>query len=240
MRQHGHEYGADSTMVLLAGSSAGGHLAALAALTPNDPVFQPGFESEDTSVTAAICLGSYYGRVATEEAPPSTPLAYVRGEAPPFFVAHGDLDTLVPVGDARRFVESVRELRGVLLCTPSCAALSTLSTCSTPSASRRSSMRSRPSPPGSGRIRAAETDARSRAVALSAAKRRSTAQLTHALHEDNTWSTSGGCWSSRSSSESESVASAIPAKRGRSPLVDSRTVGDGVSILVYEPESNHA
>ena len=28
-------------------------------------------------------------------------MAYVRAEAPPFFVAHGDLDTLAPVGDAR-------------------------------------------------------------------------------------------------------------------------------------------
>ncbi len=108
VREHGHEYGADPTLVFVAGSSAGGHLAALAALTPNDPAFQPGFESVDTSVAAAIGLGSYYGSTGSEDAPPSSPLAYVRGQAPPFFVAHGDLDTLVPVDDARRFVESLR------------------------------------------------------------------------------------------------------------------------------------
>ena len=33
---------------------------ALAALTPNDPTFQPGFEDADTSVTAAIGLNGYY------------------------------------------------------------------------------------------------------------------------------------------------------------------------------------
>jgi acetyl esterase/lipase len=108
VREHGHEYGADPTMVFVAGSSAGGHLAALAALTPNDPAFQPGFEGEDTSVVAAICLYGYYGSLDTEEALPSSPLAHVRSEAPPFFVAHGDLDTLVLVDDARRFVERLR------------------------------------------------------------------------------------------------------------------------------------
>jgi acetyl esterase/lipase len=112
VREHGNEYGADPTMVFVAGSSAGGHLAALAALTPNDPAFQPGFEGEDTSVVAAVCLNGYYGSLDTDEALPSSPLAYVRREAPPFFVAHGDLDTLVLVEDARRFVERLRSASG--------------------------------------------------------------------------------------------------------------------------------
>src|SRR5512132_1124144 len=38
------------------------HLASLAALTPNDPILQPGFEDADTTVDAAICLYGYYGR----------------------------------------------------------------------------------------------------------------------------------------------------------------------------------
>jgi acetyl esterase/lipase len=108
VRKHGPEYGADPAMVFVAGSSAGGHLAALAALTPNDAEFQPGFERDDTSVAAAVLLGGYYGSAGSGGALPSSPLAYVRAEAPPFFVAHGDLDTLVPVDDARRFVTSLR------------------------------------------------------------------------------------------------------------------------------------
>jgi acetyl esterase/lipase len=76
VREHGHEYGADPTVVFVAGSSAGGHLAALAALTPNDPAFQPGFERADTSVTAAISLYGYYGPLDTIERPPSSPQAF--------------------------------------------------------------------------------------------------------------------------------------------------------------------
>ncbi len=148
VRKHGPEYGADPTLVFLAGSSAGAHLAATAALTPNDPAFQPGFEEEDTSVTAAICLGGYFGSVVSDDALPSSPLDYIREKAPPFFVAHGDLDTLVPVSDARAFVERLRGLRETPSCTRSCAALSTRSTSFIRSASRPSSTRSRPSPPG--------------------------------------------------------------------------------------------
>jgi acetyl esterase/lipase len=106
-REHGHQYGADPAMLFVAGSSAGGHLAALAALTPNDPAFQPGFEHADTSVTAAICLYGYFGPVDTDK-PHSAPQAYVGAHAPPFLVAHGDRDPLVPVGQARRFVQRLR------------------------------------------------------------------------------------------------------------------------------------
>jgi acetyl esterase/lipase len=105
VREHGREYGADPTAVFLAGSSAGGHLASLAAFTPNDPVFQPGFEAADSSVAGAISLYGYYGPVASDW---PSPLAYVKRNAPPFFVVHGDQDTLVIVEDARRFVEKLR------------------------------------------------------------------------------------------------------------------------------------
>jgi acetyl esterase/lipase len=107
VREHGHEYGADPAIVFVAGSSAGGHLASLAALTPNDSAFQPGFEGADTSVTAAICLYGYYGPIASD-GPPSSPLACANTNAPPFFVAHGDQDTAVIVDDARRFVQQLR------------------------------------------------------------------------------------------------------------------------------------
>jgi acetyl esterase/lipase len=109
-REHAHEYGADPAVLLVAGSSAGGHLAAFAALTPNHPAFQPGFERADTSVTAAICLYGYYGGLDAGGRLASSPQAYVRPDAPPFFVAHGDQDTIVLVQDARRFVERLRSV----------------------------------------------------------------------------------------------------------------------------------
>lgn len=108
VREHGHEYGADPAVLFVAGSSAGGYLAASAALTQNDPVFQPGFEGADTSVTAAISLYGYYGEAEADERPPTSPLALVGSDAPPFFVAHGDQDTVVLVEGARLFVERLR------------------------------------------------------------------------------------------------------------------------------------
>jgi acetyl esterase/lipase len=108
VREHGPDYGADPTVVIVAGSSAGGHLAAQAALTPNDPQFQPGFESADTSVSAAVSLYGYYGPLDTDQRPPSSPLAYVGPDAPPFFLAHGDQDTLVLVESARAFADKLR------------------------------------------------------------------------------------------------------------------------------------
>ncbi len=107
MREHGHEYGVDTEVVFVAGTSAGAHLASTAALTANDPAFQPGFEDVDTSVMGAIALNGYYGPIESR-GPSSSPLAYVAANAPPFFVAHGDLDTIVLVEDARAFVEKLR------------------------------------------------------------------------------------------------------------------------------------
>ncbi|WP_020548076.1 alpha/beta hydrolase [Embleya scabrispora] len=109
VREHGHEYGADPSQLFASGSSAGAHLAALAALTPNDPAFQPGFEDVDTTVTAAVCLNGYYGDYYGQ-GPESSPLAYIDADAPPFFIAHGDHDTVVPVDAARRFADALREV----------------------------------------------------------------------------------------------------------------------------------
>ena len=54
IREHIAEYGGDPDYIAITGGSAGGHLTALAALTPNDPEWQPGFEDADTSVQLAI------------------------------------------------------------------------------------------------------------------------------------------------------------------------------------------
>ena len=107
VRAHGHEYGVDPTLLFVAGSSAGAHMASLAALTPNDPAFQPGFEDADTSVTAAaIGLNGWYGNYYGEGGA-SSPLAHVRPDAPPFFIAHGDHDTMAPVEIARHFADTL-------------------------------------------------------------------------------------------------------------------------------------
>jgi acetyl esterase/lipase len=108
VREHGHEYGSDPAMLFVAGSSAGGHLASMAALTANIPAFQPGMEHIDTAVAAGISLSGYYGPLSATHRLPSTPTAYVGPDAPPVFLAHGSGDTLVPVESARNFAERLR------------------------------------------------------------------------------------------------------------------------------------
>jgi acetyl esterase/lipase len=107
-REHGPEYGADPNVVFVAGSSAGGHLASMAALTANDPSLQPGFEDADTSVTAVVSLYGYYSSVGPD-ARKSSPMGYEGRGASPFFAAHPDRDTLVVVEDARQFVDKLRK-----------------------------------------------------------------------------------------------------------------------------------
>jgi acetyl esterase/lipase len=107
VREQGGDYGADVSRVFVAGSSAGAHMAALAALTPDDRRFQPGFEHVGTRVAAAICLYGYYGPLDSGT-PGSSPSDYPAVNAPPFFIAHGDLDVVVRERSARWFAEQLR------------------------------------------------------------------------------------------------------------------------------------
>jgi acetyl esterase/lipase len=134
-REHADEHGADPDFLCVTGGSAGGHLCALVALTANDPEYQPGFEEVDTSMKAAVPFYGVYDftnrngtwhkdtvkrffgpmimKKKLEDDPDAfakaSPLDQVRADRPPFFVIHGDLDTLAPVDDAREFVRLLRE-----------------------------------------------------------------------------------------------------------------------------------
>jgi acetyl esterase/lipase len=135
VREHIAEYGGDPRFIAVSGGSAGGHLCSMLALTPGDPAFQPGFEDAPTSVDACIPFYGVYDMSAGrgtghydkglmtllerrvfkrryDDDPvvyhDASPLHRVNSDAPPFFVVHGTHDTLVPVAEARRFVEALR------------------------------------------------------------------------------------------------------------------------------------
>jgi acetyl esterase/lipase len=104
VRQHGTGYGADAGTLVLSGTSSGGQLAALAAFTAGDRRYQPGFEEVDTSVSAVVYLSGFYGFPGA----PWSPLASDATNAPPFFIIHGDKDSVVPVEYARLFAAKLR------------------------------------------------------------------------------------------------------------------------------------
>jgi acetyl esterase/lipase len=108
LREHAGEYGFDPGLIVVAGGSAGANLAVTCALTPNDPRFQPGFETADTSVAAAIGLYGYYGPAPSDGSMPSSPEDFLRADAPPMLLIHGERDPMVPVDDVRRFAEALR------------------------------------------------------------------------------------------------------------------------------------
>ena len=115
------DHGVDATTVVLAGGSAGGHLAAMAALTASD----------DERVAA--CIGMYgvydmanrnrtrapWAKIRNEvmlatvaEQPERyravSPIDCVHAGTPPFLIVHGTHDTLVPAGEGEQFVEVLR------------------------------------------------------------------------------------------------------------------------------------
>ena len=106
LRGHAHELGVDPGTIFVAGGSAGAHLAAMCALTANDPLFQPGFENADTSIAAGVGLYGYYGPAPTSGVA-SAPADYLRADAAPFFAIHGDRDPMISAANARRFVEDL-------------------------------------------------------------------------------------------------------------------------------------
>ncbi|MBO0678471.1 alpha/beta hydrolase [Mycolicibacterium sp. S2-37] len=128
------KFGGDRNFVAISGCSAGGHLAALAGLTGNDPELQAELpEGSDTTVDAVVGL---YGRYCWEDRSTAerarfmeflekvvvnrkaerhpdifrkaSPMARVHPAAPPFLVVHGSGDTIIPVKQARDFVERLR------------------------------------------------------------------------------------------------------------------------------------
>ncbi len=133
-RANAGQFGGDPGFIVVAGCSAGGHLATLAGLTQNDPQWQTRLQpGADTSVDGVVSMYGRYDwqdrstperarfmdfleRVVVQrsqtECPQvfrdASPLSRIVAEAPPFLVIHGSRDAVIPVAEARGFVDRLR------------------------------------------------------------------------------------------------------------------------------------
>ncbi|MEJ5976456.1 alpha/beta hydrolase [Novosphingobium sp. PS1R-30] len=121
LRAHAAQYKIDTTRVGLWGGSAGGHLAALTALTCRDTALDPA-AAQDGCVQAAVTWYGVYDfatmrEATTPDAPGArllgctgpcpaealrkvSPDSYIDAKDPPFLLIHGTEDKVVPVGQS--------------------------------------------------------------------------------------------------------------------------------------------
>ncbi|MCS6911830.1 MAG: alpha/beta hydrolase [Myxococcales bacterium] len=135
IREHGLEYGTPGQEVVVLGGSAGGHLAAMLALTPNDPRFQRAFPTADTRVRGAVALYGLFDfetllsqrphrgaalflerlvfqtryRDDPERFRLAQPLSHLPPQVPPLLLVHGQNDGLVPIEQSRRLYHRLRQ-----------------------------------------------------------------------------------------------------------------------------------
>ncbi|KAG2179144.1 hypothetical protein INT43_001994 [Umbelopsis isabellina] len=127
------KFGGDPNFVVLAGDSAGGHLAMMAAMTANEARYQEGFEDVDTSVRGVVSLNGvlrthidkFFARKVVmmkgpldqeflQEHSPATycQKAHEKGNLVPSLVLVGQCDNLVIPEGAREFTKQYRIATG--------------------------------------------------------------------------------------------------------------------------------
>ncbi len=134
IKEQGIAYGANPDFIVVTGGSAGAHLAALTALTPNHREFQPGFEEIDTNVQGCVAFYGIYDFItpfqdsrqeplakllkivmgSTPEISPelyrqASPVRQVSEKPPPFLILQGEIDALVSINEAKQFYQVLQE-----------------------------------------------------------------------------------------------------------------------------------
>jgi len=132
LRSNSDQFDIDPERIVFSGSSAGAHLASLAALS-RPAEFQTGPNPTNAAVSACIPMygifdmanrnstrphwpyvdrdvmkGSYEDK--PEEFHAASPIDQVRADAPPFLVVHGTHDSLVPIAEAEAFVAALQNV----------------------------------------------------------------------------------------------------------------------------------
>jgi acetyl esterase/lipase len=129
LRAHAAEYGLDADRVAVVGHSAGGHLAALAALADETAGWDVGENlGESSRVDAVVVLAGpsdlartfpldwvsdlVFGVFGVKQWAVGSPVAWADAGDPPLLVVHGEEDPVVPVEQARLLHGAVRAAGG--------------------------------------------------------------------------------------------------------------------------------
>jgi acetyl esterase/lipase len=138
LRHHASAFGIDPARVGVSGESAGGHLAAMVALTGETPVpatdgsvvgpssaeqaavplypvtdlaaFGPDDTESWDGPTPEDALLGHRVADALEAAAAASPVRHVRADAPPMLLLHGDADTVVPPAHSERLAEALQRV----------------------------------------------------------------------------------------------------------------------------------
>jgi len=123
LRAHADELGADPSRLAAWGHSAGGHLAALVALTAGQ-LEGEGYAGVPSSLQAVLCFSAPFDLPALQDQLSldyfrdagadwqealrlASPTSHVRPGSPPCFLCHGEQDDLVPADQSRRFAAAL-------------------------------------------------------------------------------------------------------------------------------------
>jgi acetyl esterase/lipase len=113
LRTHAGDHGGDPDRIGVWGHSAGAHLAAMAALTTPGPVRAVALSAAPADLrTERLGSGNEVDRLIGP-APrdgalaDASPVCHVRPAAPPFLLAHGTADEVVPFGQSVAFREAL-------------------------------------------------------------------------------------------------------------------------------------
>ena len=135
LKTEGLKYGADDARMVLAGGSAGGHLASLLALSAEDPQLQKAVSGQDLQVKACVGLYGVYDLTDSEEThsnpglmglwvrrvlkkrftefpeafQKASPLHQIHSKTPAMLLVQGKNDTMAPLAGARLFAKALKK-----------------------------------------------------------------------------------------------------------------------------------